>query len=306
MKIIKKASKNVLFLLFFLNSFVFADDYKFDSVSARFNVDSNILRAISSVESKHNNTALAINYGTIDVGHMQINSFWEKKGIDLARLLTDPVYCTETGAYILKESQNRYGKSWASVGSYHSGYAPLDLPNLRRFFDCIEYIQKVMVQYSKITGLSATAYANDMFSGKVVKVLDGDTIKIKDLNKILTVRFYGIDAPETKHRCGQNAKKFVSDLILNKKVFGVSYGQGCYGRVIASIYLKKKSLSKELLKNGFAWVYPKHCKANFCNNWFEIQKTARRRKIGLWQDKTFLPLRCFDTSRTEMLDTQRD
>jgi endonuclease YncB( thermonuclease family) len=161
-----------------------------------------------------------------------------------------------------------------------------------------------MAQYSTLTGLTATAYADDMFSGLVVEVLDGDTIKIKDYNKILVVRLYGIDAPEKKQRYGQNAKKFTSNMVLNKKVMGISYGKGRYGRVIASIYLKKKSLSEELLKNGFAWVYLKYCKANFCTNWSEIQRAAKRNKIGLWQDKNPLAPWKFRHRKSKSLNTK--
>ena len=164
-------------------------------------------------------------------------------------MLVDPVYCTETGAYILKESQNRYGKSWASVGSYHSGYAPLDLPNSRRFYDCIKYIERVMTQYSKITGSTATTYADDMFSGVVVKVIDGDTILIKNHNNTFKVRLYSIDTP--KQHYGQNAKNFTSDMILNKKIFGISNGKDHSGRIRARIYYDKIFLKRILsVKNS--------------------------------------------------------
>jgi micrococcal nuclease len=56
---------------------------------------------------------------------------------------------------------------------------------------------------------------------EVVKVVDGDTIKVNINNKVESVRLIGIDAPEitekTKEK-GIESKKYLEELLKNKKI----------------------------------------------------------------------------------------
>ena len=55
--------------------------------------------------------------------------------------------------------------------------------------------------------------------GKVVAVLDGDTIEVLDSSKRLhRVRFDGIDAPERGQPFGNRAKSTLSDLVFGRDV----------------------------------------------------------------------------------------
>jgi len=48
----------------------------------------------------------------------------------------------------------------------------------------------------------------DTFTGKVVAVSDGDTIKVMHEGRAVKVRLHGIDCPEKKQPFGTKAKKF--------------------------------------------------------------------------------------------------
>ena len=48
-------------------------------------------------------------------------------------------------------------------------------------------------------------------------------------------------------------------------------------------------LNEEILRAGYAWVYEYYCKARFCGKWSEIEKWAREKEKGLWQDKNPVP-----------------
>ena len=104
--------------------------------------------------------------------------------------------------------------------------------------------------------------------GKVIKVYDGDTItvqfklpyKASPLYKI-SVRLNGIDCPELKTKnaiekqCSQIAKEKVSDLLMGKVVQFKNVSMEKYGRLLADVYYKNKSVNEWLLENHLAIAY---------------------------------------------------
>lgn len=96
----------------------------FDEAAQRYNVPVALLKAISTVESGGNVRARNVNEnGTVDIGHMQINSWWlpvlAKYGID-EKSLSDPCINTNIGAWILAHNIARYGLTWQAVGAYNA------------------------------------------------------------------------------------------------------------------------------------------------------------------------------------------
>jgi len=125
-------------------------------------------------------------------------------------------------------------------------------------------------------------------TGKVVKVSDGDTIKVyTGSGKPVTIRLHGIDCPEKKQAFGSVATKFTSDFCFGKEARVVVFEKDRYGRSIGEVFVGDKSLNKALVKNGFAWWY-----RYFANNDKELERLeseARKAKIGLWKDKNPVP-----------------
>ena len=68
------------------------------------------------------------------------------------------------------------------------------------------------------------------FTGKVVKVVDGDTIDVlTDDNQTIRIRLNGIDCPERGQPFGNNATQSLKDSILGYVVKVVSHNQDRYG-----------------------------------------------------------------------------
>ena len=130
--------------------------------------------------------------------------------------------------------------------------------------------------------LSGISYAQSPIQGKVVGVADGDTITVLQDSKQYKIRLYGIDTPEKKQGFGQKAKKFTSDMVFRQQVKIVAYDTDRYGRTVGMVYIGKKCLNEELIKNGYAWVYKKYCSESFCNRWLQLERKARVNKLGLW------------------------
>ena len=119
--------------------------------------------------------------------------------------------------------------------------------------------------------------------GKVVSVTDGDTITLWTGKLNIKVRLQGIDAPEMGQDFGKASKKILSDKIFNKEV--IVYTQekpDRYGRYVGSIEYEERSISYEMIKEGYAWHYSK-----YDNNpkWAEAEKHASKNKLGLWSQQ---------------------
>lgn len=121
-------------------------------------------------------------------------------------------------------------------------------------------------------------------SAKVVGISDGDTITVLlEDNTSKKIRLAEVDCPEKSQAFGKNAKQFTSDQIFGKKITFIKTKTDRYGRIIAKLYYNKnKYLSEEIIRAGLGWWYFKYSKNK---NLGILQNEAKKRRVGLWQDK---------------------
>lgn len=121
-------------------------------------------------------------------------------------------------------------------------------------------------------------------SGKVVAVLDGDTVIVLENNKQTKIRLAEIDCPEKNQPFGNKAKQFTSDKIFSKTVSYKTAGTDKYGRTLAHIYYgtDNMNLNGELVANGLAWHYKQFSKSKELSF---LESNARRKKMGIWSEK---------------------
>jgi len=116
-------------------------------------------------------------------------------------------------------------------------------------------------------------------------ILDGDTIEINGV----TIRLYGIDAPENgqvcttrqgkKYNCGKAAEKGLAALIHSDvSCTGENYDQ--YDRLIAICYSNNREINKQMVLSGWALAYVK-----YSTDYIEFERTAQREKRGIWAGK---------------------
>ena len=127
------------------------------------------------------------------------------------------------------------------------------------------------------------------WQGIVVSVSDGDTITVLHNGKSVKIGLYGIDTPEERQSFGKTAKQFTSVMVYGKTVEVETKGIDPYDRFVALVNVGGKSLNEILLKNGYAWVYRRYCKEAFCEDWLNLEITARYEKIGLWSEPHPMP-----------------
>ena len=122
------------------------------------------------------------------------------------------------------------------------------------------------------------------------KVTDGDTIKINNKN----IRFSGIDAPESyffgkkqscilnniKILCGNLSKEKLVEKIGNQIVIcKLEKNKDQYSRLIGECFINNESLSVFMVRNGYAFDYPKYSDGKYRKH--EIY--AKNLSLGLWQ-----------------------
>ncbi|HEY6437499.1 MAG TPA: lytic transglycosylase domain-containing protein [Ignavibacteriaceae bacterium] len=114
--------------MFCLFSTAQADDQKplsncWIEAGKRYNLDPWLLYAVAWTESNLDPTATNGNSTTVDIGLMQINSWWlpklKKMGIEREHLF-DPCTSIHVGAWILATNFHRFGFSWKAIGAYNA------------------------------------------------------------------------------------------------------------------------------------------------------------------------------------------
>ncbi len=140
-----------------------------------------------------------------------------------------------------------------------------------------------------ILALAGLAPAANAIIGKVIGVADGDTITVLENRTQYKIRLYGIDAPEGHQDFGNRAKQFTADLVFGKIVQVEKMDTDRYGRTVGIVTVGKVCVNEELIKNGFAWVYPRYCNISICGDWYALEAHARASKKGLWAHADPLP-----------------
>ena len=130
---------------------------------------------------------------------------------------------------------------------------------------------------------------NLLISGKP-KIIDGDTLKINNKK----IRFSGIDAPESyffgkkqlcilnniEILCGKLSKEKLIEKIGNQVVdCKIEKNKDQYSRLIGECFVKNMRLSVFMVKNGYAFDYPKYSNGKFR----KYQIYAKNLSLGLWQ-----------------------
>ncbi|OCG45027.1 hypothetical protein A9G35_07035 [Gilliamella sp. Choc5-1] len=123
------------------------------------------------------------------------------------------------------------------------------------------------------------------FNGKVVKVIDGDTVDILTIKKQkIRVRLLDIDAPESKQAYGNASRKYLASLIAAKNVFVKESKKDIYERSLGTIFLNEVNINEKMVENGYAWAYRYKGVANN-KLMVKLEKIAKQNKKGLWKDK---------------------
>ena len=140
-------------------------------------------------------------------------------------------------------------------------------------------------------------YSSEIKEVEVEKVIDGDTIRVRDLesDEIFRVRYLGIDTPELDgedyESCfGSQAKEKNEDLVLDQKLileFDIDrYDR--FGRTLAYVYISDELEEKgtfvnlELLQEGYARFYLDKQNTLYQDELVQAALSSQEDFSGLW------------------------
>lgn len=127
--------------------------------------------------------------------------------------------------------------------------------------------------------------------GKVQRVIDGDTIKVHLGPRTETVRYIGVDTPETvKHgtavECfGPQASAF-NKRVASHKAVRLIYDRerrDRYGRLLAYVYFGKRFINADLIRLGYATTLRIPPNTTHADEFDRLQRAAATRGRGLWR-----------------------
>lgn len=133
----------------------------------------------------------------------------------------------------------------------------------------------------------------ETITGKVIGVMDGDTIEVLDATKTPhRIRLEGIDAPEKAQPFGARSKQHLSDQVFGKHVEVLSNKTDRYGRTVGKVIVNGKDANLEQIRSGFAWHYKEYQKEQSAGDrlaYANAEISALNMKSGLWNDLQPMP-----------------
>jgi micrococcal nuclease len=124
----------------------------------------------------------------------------------------------------------------------------------------------------------------------VVRVIDGDTIEIEMDGQLYTVRYIGVDTPETKHPTkgvqpyGPEASERNRQLVEGRMVYlekDVSETDR-YGRLLRYVYVDDAMVNAVLVQEGYAQVATYPPDVRYVDDFLALQREAVDVGRGLW------------------------
>jgi len=135
-----------------------------------------------------------------------------------------------------------------------------------------------------------------MLKARVIGHVDGDTVRVsisnppKDLSAVETIRFLGVDTPETVHpnqavqQFGKEASDYTRNKLLNRDVY-LAFDwdlRDRYNRLLAYIYTDSgKCFNAVLIQEGFGHAYLQY-PFQFMEEFKTLEGEARQQGRGLW------------------------
>jgi micrococcal nuclease len=146
------------------------------------------------------------------------------------------------------------------------------------------------------SGTVVALEAGEPLSGRVVRVIDGDTIAVRIDKKVLTVRYIGINTRESRMPADSmiagpaEAAEFNRALVLGQTVRLELDAQekDAQGRTLAYVYVGDLMVNAEMVANGYAAVAITQPNTQQQDMLHQLERQARLLKVGRWRDSPYI------------------
>ncbi len=143
------------------------------------------------------------------------------------------------------------------------------------------------------------------FAAKVVAVVDGDTLVVRDERaRRHEIRIAGVDAPEIRQPYGVRSRARLAELVYGKRVTVSWYKRDRYDRVLAHVWLdlmepcnappcpRAIDVGHAQITAGLAWHDREHLDEQGAEErvrYARAEQEARSKRAGLWAEASPVP-----------------
>lgn len=124
-------------------------------------------------------------------------------------------------------------------------------------------------------------------TGKVIRVLDGDTLDIFEQGRPLRVRLAHIDAPEKGQAFAERSRQTLAELCAGQFATVEQIDTDRYDRTVGEVSCLGISANQRLVQEGMAWVYRKYTPTS--HPYYAAEALARQSRRGLWTEQDPVP-----------------
>ena len=132
----------------------------------------------------------------------------------------------------------------------------------------------------------------ETLSGKVTRIVDGDTVVLEAQATRHRIRLAGIDAPERNQPWGEAATRELRRQVAGREVIVEWSKRDRWKRLIGVIWLDGEDINLHLVDRGLAWHYKKYQGEQSPGDrdaYSAAQGSAERARRGLWADPAPIP-----------------
>ena len=132
-----------------------------------------------------------------------------------------------------------------------------------------------------LLALCITTSAN---AATVVSVGDGDTIRVSEGSRRLTIRLACIDAPETSQRpWGPRSTAFLKQLTpVGSEVTLRVQTTDRYGRTVAELLNHRGNVNQLMVESGQAFAYRRYLRECDAQKYLQLEADAKQHSHGVW------------------------
>jgi micrococcal nuclease len=144
----------------------------------------------------------------------------------------------------------------------------------------------------------------DLQTAEVIRVIDGDTFRVRINGKNERVRLTLIDTPEINSQSKEKpqpyaieAKNFLADLVEGKTVELERdvEEKDRYKRYLFYVYVDGKSVQEELIRHGYARVAKFPPNVKYFTQYRKLEEQAKQEKLRIWSLDHYVTDRGFDS-----------
>jgi endonuclease YncB( thermonuclease family) len=139
--------------------------------------------------------------------------------------------------------------------------------------------------------------------GRVVSVVDGDTISIVDTaNHLDRIRLAAIDAPERAQPYSVVSRRTLAARVLHRDIVVQWSTRDRYGRIVGKVIVDGADVNLAQVADGMAWhyrYYQREQSRDDAHAYATAEAWARKRGLGLWAGPRPVPPWAFRHERAE-------